>query len=65
MWTIDRVKEELPFVQVNLNGDISNGAVFGRQLQFARVAHMKTGMVCDVAWSTIVNCLNGNRPIIF
>lgn len=65
MWTIESVKSELPNVKVKpVSGPNKIGVVRGRKNKFATV------LVADgpfsgfeVAWDTIVNCLNNDRPI--
>lgn len=67
-WTIEKVKKELPTINVKLPDDrIVTGYVKGRCLDFARVHTNVTGYSepVQVSWNTIANCLNNNRPIIY
>ena len=60
-WTADKVREELPFVAVRINGRNVIGRVLGRLLPFAGV--IVGDVKFDVAWETVANCLNSGRPI--
>lgn len=62
MWTIDRVKAELPTVTVRVDGKTKNARVTGGKLEFPLVRWEEANAV-EVAWVTIVNCLNAGRPI--
>ena len=63
MWTIERVKAELPPVMVKMpNGEITIGTVRGRRLDFPVVS---AGIVnADFAWKTIVDALNNEKPLL-
>mgnify|MGYP001576593406 CR=1 FL=1 len=68
-WTVDDVKKELPNVKLKLpDGSIVDGILYGNGL-FVEVTWLdKTyGWMkpIEVAWETVVRCLNGNLPIIF
>lgn len=64
MWTIERVKEELPKVQVKMNAKlIVTGKVAGRRLNFASV-YVGDVFVGEYAWQTIANALNNNKPLL-
>jgi len=66
-WTVHRVREELPDVQIMLwDGRRIAGSVHGRELPFARVHSLEPTlppMHWEVSWSTLANCLNNNRPV--
>ena len=68
-WTTARVKKELPQVKVVFHNTISRPVLLadlrGRSMPFAKVYPSRTvGAGYEVAWSTVVDCLNGDRPII-
>lgn len=64
MWTIERVKEELPKVQVKMNAKlVVTGRVTGRKLDFAGV-YVGDVFMGEYAWQTIVNALNNNKPLL-
>jgi len=67
MWTVEKVKEELPEIQVRLPmGETVTGHVRGRKKNFATI-HLE-GNVLDpfeCRWKTIANCLNNNKPVIY
>lgn len=67
MWTVEKVKAELPDVKViDPSGLVSTAKVTGRLMPQATVS-----IVCDdgthinfqFAWTTIVNCLNNGRDL--
>lgn len=65
-WDIGKVKTELPEIQVSIYGDIKIAKMSGRMQDFATVSvEAGTGNWCswEVAWSTVVRCLNEGRPI--
>ena len=70
-WTIERVKEDLPEIQVmfktSSGQDVSVGQVTGRELDCAvvyyRDGHRTTARV-EAAWSTLVRLLNDGVPLI-
>jgi hypothetical protein len=63
-WTPERVKEELPDVQVRLadRRTIVTGNVRGRKLQFA-VVYLPDDRREEFAWSTLANSLNNGTPL--
>lgn len=65
MWTVEKVKEELPPVKVLVNGKVYAGEIRGRKLDFPTVFFNVNGMEVrgKWAWSTICNCLNNNKPL--
>jgi hypothetical protein len=68
MWTIERVKAELPNVPVRFNGRDYPGTVRGSQELFAKVtAEPLRGIYCtqEVSWATLARCLNAKRPVLF
>lgn len=68
LWTVPMVKDKLPDVQVRYNGKIKTARVVGRKLPFAVVSldlgHPTHWLNREVAWETIVHCLNTNTPIL-
>ena len=73
MWTVASVKRELPNVNVKIGKKVVSGRLSGRLNEFATVSvtnegtlHSGSQVFADwkVAWETVANCLNNNRPII-
>jgi hypothetical protein len=66
MWTVERVKAELPAVPVRdeETGAVEPWALRGRKLPLATLT-APDGRRCEVAWATVVHCLNENRPVLF
>ena len=72
MWTAKSVKDQLPSVAVKIGKRILPGRLSGRLNQFATVTvdieviHPAGQVWIDyhVAWDTIANCLNNDRPIL-
>ncbi len=72
-WTAAIVKIRKPHVQVMVKPDkpvpeqTVVGHVVGEREGFAIVSFQWYGVTvsCDVAWDTVANCLNGNRPILY
>lgn len=66
-WTVERVKEELPAVKVynRETREESLWDVRGRLLAFPKITNQATGETCEVAWETLVTCLNVGRPLIY
>jgi hypothetical protein len=64
--TIEEIKASLPDVKIKLaNGEIVMGEVYGRNLDFAKVASRTWGVFgFDVSWHTIQHCINHDRPIL-
>ena len=63
-WTVARVKEELPDVQVMHHGKVVTMQVRGRKLGFAFVStFMDTSVSLEYAWSTVARSLNTGRPL--
>lgn len=69
-WDISKVKRDLPDVTVSIYGAIHVAKISGRMQDFATVSVDTspvpgTGNWCswEVAWSTVVSCLNEGRPI--
>ncbi len=68
-WTVKRVKEELPSVQVKLpGGKILNGRLSGRKNPAATVCVGYSGTLGEwvdfhASWTTLVHCLNTNSPL--
>ena len=65
-WTVEKVKDELPDVRVQVNKTlILDGRIAGRKLDFASVMFVNNGVMatCQFSWKTIVDCLNGERPL--
>ena len=60
-WTIERVKEELPCVQVILgDGTVVEGQVAGRKLRFAQVRVTLYGSTFSeqYSWGAVASALN-------
>jgi hypothetical protein len=66
MWTISKVKDELPTIKVKHNGKIYDGQINGRRLDFPRVTIKVNGewIKAEFAWQTLVNCLNTDKPAL-
>ncbi len=73
-WTVAAIKEQLPNIKVRIGKKVVTGRISGRQRQFATVSVTNTGTLHrgnqiwidrEVAWETLVHCLNVNRPVIF
>ena len=63
-WTVESVKEKLPDVRVQLtDGTVVRGEVVGRLLPFAYVYCGTLPWTTEVAWETLVRCLNTGQPI--
>lgn len=63
-WTIATVKEELPNVTVKDGETVYEAWVRGRRNKFAGVSWGdKKQYTVEVAWETIVHCLNFGKPI--
>lgn len=64
-WTVERVKDELPDVQVLVDGKSYRMIVRGRKLPFAQVRPFEVGSAVqyEFAWSTIADCLNRGVPL--
>lgn len=67
VWTPERVREDLPDVQVRLadRKTIVKGSVRGRRNEFATVFLTIGGNEVreEFAWSTISRCLNNRTPL--
>ncbi len=71
MWTVKRVKEELPTVKIKIGGVVSDGRVSGRLNKFATVSvtndKPRSGVPlfydAQFAWETIANCLNSGNTL--
>lgn len=61
-WTVERVKAELPEVKVRLPTEIATGIVTGHLQPYARIA-MPGVWSFWVAWQTIADCLNADKPV--
>jgi hypothetical protein len=62
MWTIQRVKYELPTVKVAVGKNQFEARIVGSSLQFPFVVWGETNKI-EVSWQTLVNCLNNNKPV--
>lgn len=63
-WTAEKVKRELPEVQVRLpNGKIVDAVVRGRNNRFATVGTIDLNHSWEFAWKTIAWALNGGTPL--
>ena len=61
MWTIDKVKTELPDVSVGRTREPWRCA--GRMNAFATLYHPQTGQEINISWETLVKVLNNNRTV--
>lgn len=66
VWTVQRVKDELPIVQVKVDGRVYEMGVYGRQLRFPSVRPFEYGSAVsyEFAWETIVHSLNTGKPLL-
>jgi len=64
-WTAERVRKELPAVNVLIDGHIYEMGVYGRLCEFAGVRPFEYGSaVCyTFAWETIAHSLNTGKPL--
>lgn len=63
-WTVERVKSDLPLVEViDERGVRHVGTVRGRKLPHAMVYWNGWQRGEEWAWATIANALNNNRPL--
>jgi hypothetical protein len=69
IWTVEKVKDELPEVLVIWGSDIFVGRVYGRKNQFATVQiavdGWPSGIRAEFAWETIVHSLSTGERLIF
>lgn len=72
IWTAERVKRDLPSVQVKIGRKVMSGRLSGRLNQFATVTVNNEGtlhagnlpwMDVQASWETLADLLNGNRPL--
>jgi hypothetical protein len=61
LWTAQRVRDELPAVDVFFNGKPYHGVVKGRQNDFATVYF--EDWYWDWAWQTVADALNKGVPL--
>ncbi len=72
-WTPESVKMMRPSVKVKVTpdkphkADTVDGMIRGDQESFALISIKWYGVTVSfqAAWSTVANCLNGNRPILY
>ena len=64
-WTAQRVKDELPDVDILVDNKLYRMIVRGRQLPFAHVQPFDVGsaVVYEFSWQTIADCLNKGVPL--
>lgn len=62
LWTADRVREELPEVMVEIDGQKFRGQVRGRLNRVATV-FVRDNLSFEFAWHTISRALNSNRSL--
>ncbi len=76
-WTIARVKEELPDVQMAMpDGEVIDVMITGRRERYPQISPLATWNRpsewpnsarytggCTVSWPTLVHCLNTNQPV--
>lgn len=63
IWTVERVKEELPKVKVRVNGIVVEANVSGRKLAFTKVWTKENHEGWEYSWAAIVRSLNDDRPL--
>jgi len=61
IYAVATVKLYLPKVKIKVNGKVITGEVFGKREDFATVW---AGANYEFAWSTIVDALNNDRPLL-
>lgn len=65
MWTVERVKSELPKITVKDCNVIYDARILGRQNRFAVICWGNNYQYSfEASWITVVNCLNNNKPVI-
>ena len=65
MWTIDKVKEDLPDVRVLVKGKEYRGRVSGRRLDFPVVSVPEIGVHEEFSWAAICRAINDNYCLKF
>ncbi len=64
-WTIQEVKEGLPDIKVRDGKQVLPAQLRGRELPFPVVVWGdRMQYKAEVAWETVVHCLNTNHPVI-
>lgn len=61
MWTIEKVKAELPDVKVRIDTQVKTAQVRGRSLQFPIVGIGSHSW--EFSWQTITDALNNGKPL--
>lgn len=66
MWTIKRIQEERPAVQVMVDGKKLTGMIVGTRLEYPmmRVHHGPASRSFEFAWETIIRALEENRTLL-
>jgi hypothetical protein len=73
MWTAQRVRDELPDVDVKIGKKVLRARLSGRLNAFATVSVTNSGtprrgwqlfMDWHFSWDTIARCLNSGKPLI-
>jgi hypothetical protein len=62
--TIDQIKTDLPDVRVSWDKEEYIGMIRGRRNKFATLLIQGTGASFQVAWETLVNCINNDKAVI-
>lgn len=62
-WTVQRVKDELPSVEIQTEYGLLKARVTGRLCQFATVSIYDKPWYTSFAWETIADCLNRGVPL--
>ena len=68
-WTVERVKEELPTVTVEVGGLTLTGRVVGRNMPYAQVwmqlpvGNTKINHTAECAWETVAHALNSGGKL--
>lgn len=63
MWTVARVKNELPDVQVKTLTGVLTCRVAGSKNKFASVYAPSTGHTWEYSWDAVCRALNTGKPL--
>ena len=63
-WTVDRVKNTLPVVNVNWGDGVFASFVTGRLNTFATVEHPITGRMVEFSWMALARSLNKHTTLL-
>ena len=65
MWTIEKVKDEMPDVRCRFGDKVYDCHISGRKCQFAKVwAKDAQYLEAEFAWDTIANALNAGHVLL-